>query len=693
MSKKRKDNLQRTAKTGRASARKSGKKSTHANKRFWQLHTIPALVLFALGILLYIMSVSYDFALDDQLYITGNQFTQEGFGGMWDLLTKESLIGFWGEQKDLLTGGRYRPLALLTYAFEYQLYGESAGMYHFWNLILYGFTGILLYRVLLRLFPPLEGRKWWFSLPFAATLLYMVHPLHTEVVASVKGRVEILAFLGALSTLWFSLKYVDTRQNKWLIFSGIAFFLALLSKETAITFLAVVPLSIYFFTSATPKKNAFASLTLLGVTAVYLLFRYQIIGYLIGNGEPVTELLNNPFVNASAGERLATVFYTWGLYIAKLFVPITLTHDYYPKDIPIVGWSDPRAFLSFGLFAALTVYAVWGMFRKSVIAYGILFFLITFSIVSNLLINVGAFMNERFMYFASLGFCIAIAYLIVRVLPNALQSKFPDTAKVTGIVLLVLAGSYAVRTLVRVPAWKNNETLFLTDVHNSPNSTKVNTSAGGVTIEKAVRLSDPAKKDALMREGVKYLNKALEIYPENTNALLLLASAHHDWKHDYDKIVEAYSRLIKKAPHHNQMLTTLNIMAEAVPDAAGADKLINFIEQQAVPNNPNSFLLYDALGVMYGKKKNDLDGAIRNFEKAVALKNDAGTLQDLATAYGMKGNFQKSVEIGKRALQLDPNNARLLLNLSVGYRSLGQQDKADHYYTEAVRRDPSLKQK
>ena len=109
------------------------KKSTS----FWQKQRLPLLAIAALSFILYIYTTSFDYVLDDQLYITKNDFTKQGFAGIDDIFATESLVGFWGKQKDLLAGGRYRPLAIASYAVEYQLWGERPGRSHFFNVVLY----------------------------------------------------------------------------------------------------------------------------------------------------------------------------------------------------------------------------------------------------------------------------------------------------------------------------------------------------------------------------------------------------------------------------------------------------------------------------------------------------------------------------------------------------------------------------
>ncbi len=672
------------------------KKSTS----FWQKQRLPLLAIAALSFILYIYTTSFDYVLDDQLYITKNDFTKQGFAGIDDIFATESLVGFWGKQKDLLAGGRYRPLAIASYAVEYQLWGERPGRSHFFNVVLYCLVGILLYRILCRLFPPDEKTKWYLTLPFIAAALYVAHPLHSEVVANIKGRVEILASLGVLATLYYSLKYIDTDDIKFFIASFVAFFLALLSKESAITFVAIIPLTIYFFTKADLKKNAFATMPLLAATVLFLIVRYAVIGYFLGGDKvEVTELLNDPFLGTSVADKYATIFYTLGIYIKLLLFPLTLTHDYYPKQIPIITWADPRAIVPLLMYIGLGVFALWGLLRKNVVAYGILVYLLSFSIVSNLVFSIGAFMNERFMYLPSIGFCIIVAYLLVEKVPNWLKLAGEKKQTVLTAMFAVLLLGYSLRTLARIPAWETNETLFLADVKNSPNSTKANTSAGGTLIEKGAVMKNQSEKTKVMAQGIKYLDKALEIYPDNTNAHLLRGNAYYDAYKNIDEMTKSYNHVLSANPNHTDVHRNLNIISEQENDPKKVDMLINFYETQVLPLGPSNFQAYDALGVLYGKKKNDLPNGIKYFEKALEyppanesnMRDYVGVMQDLAIAYGMNGKYPEALETNKKALKYQPNNAKILLNIGITYQQMGDTTNAQTYLTKAVTLDPKLR--
>lgn len=664
-------------------------KATKNLKSFFSLHQLPLGVLFLISTFLYLYTVSFDYALDDLLAINGNQYTTQGFGGIGKLLSTESMEGFFGQKKELLAGGRYRPLSFVTFAMEYGFFGPAPSISHFINLILYGLTGILLYRILWQIVPPKEPKAWYLTIPFIATALFIAHPLHTEVVANIKGRDEILTLLGALGALYATLKYLQSKASKWLIVSGISFFLGLLAKENAITFVGIIPLTVYFFTNYKISENIKSISPILGATILFLIIRYKVVGGFSGSDTIVKELLNNPFLQASTGEKFATIFYTMGLYLQLLFFPFTLTHDYYPKQIPIIGWGDFRAIISLLIYIALGIIAIVGIRKKSVVAYGILFYLLSFSIVSNLFFPVGTFMNERFMYIPSIGFALIIAYFLVNKLPNYIkQIPSSQLIKVTTVVILVL---YGVRTLARIPAWENNYTLFRTDVKNSPNSTKVNTSAGGATLEKAATIKNDAEKDALIKEAMVFLKKALEIYPNNNDAFILTGNAHYDLNKNYPKVFEYYHKALQNNPNNARIHNTLDLMIELEKDKNNINQLVAFYEQKVLPLQPNTALAYDAIGELYGKKLNNMDKAIEYFNKALLYPDvETGTMINLATAYGFKGEFQKAIEINQRILLKEPNHAKALMNIGVSYQNLGQEAKAKEYFTKAQRINPNI---
>ena len=236
------------AKSKKKQARKAAKvKKAKAPIKFLpEQYKLAFAILFGLAVLCYANTIFNGYAMDDSVTYKDNNFVKKGFAGIGDILSNDTFIGKFGQKANILSGSRYRPLSVITFAIEYQFFGLTPGVSHFVNMVLYGLTGMLIYIILCRLLVNFPKTRWYLSIPFIATALYILHPLHTEAVANIKGRDEIMTFIGSLLALWYTFKYLDTKQQKYLGYTFIAFFLGLMSKENAITFLAVIPFDCIF---------------------------------------------------------------------------------------------------------------------------------------------------------------------------------------------------------------------------------------------------------------------------------------------------------------------------------------------------------------------------------------------------------------------------------------------------------------
>ncbi|MDO8366564.1 MAG: hypothetical protein Q7T20_07210, partial [Saprospiraceae bacterium] len=509
---------------------------------FWSNHWIPSLLLMGMAFALYYIGLKYGYVLDDEMTYVKNEYVQKGLAGIRQIFGGDSFLGYFKEPKFLLEGGRYRPLSLATFAMEVEVFGSNkpaAG--HFFNILLYGLTGLLMYRILLGLFPLKEGGKWYFSLPFIASALYMLHPLHVECVANIKGRDEILALLGGLGALWATLKYFDTKGSWWLVLSAVSLALGMFAKENALTFVAVIPLTVWFFTKVPLRRVLLVTLPLFAAALFFMWARYEALGYWLNPGKisAATDIMNNPFFGMTGSENLATIFLTLGWYIKLLFVPHPLTIDYYPYHVPKVSWSDWRALLGLALHVGMGLWALWNIRKRSIPAYAILFYLVTLSIVSNLFVSVGTFMNERFLYMPSMGFCILAGWFFARKLPEWLKEK-PDSAYPLGMILFALiAGLYAYRVVTRIPDWQSGFTLNRAAVQVSEGSARSHCFyTTGLYEEKYVKEKNKEERERLVTEMEYHVKRSLEINPNYGAALIMkfnVAAARFDLDHQLDK--------------------------------------------------------------------------------------------------------------------------------------------------------------
>jgi len=715
---------------------------------------IKYLVIFVLTFILYGNTLFHEYALDDALAITENEYTLSGFEGIDDLFTHEFFSGFFDKKnKSLVAGGRYRPLSMVTFAIEWQIIMGSpydgiakvslekrmnrnanpdfilpsqklmkdlsktlqtnnrnlrkkqqesiigkANIFqdnekrivlsnlrkmhskrklllfisHFLNVLLYAITALVLFILLEFLLPAYNSDIWYLSVPFVAVLIFIVHPIHTEVVANIKGRDEILSLLGALSAALFSLKYFQNKKKSYLILSFVFFLIALFSKEVAITFLAIIPLIIYFFREKSGAKNTILSIIpIVAASLIYFYIRNQVIGGL--SFETGTELMNNSFFGMTVSEKFATVFYTLLLYLKLLIIPHPLTYDYYPYHIPILTWSNIWSIISLIVYLFLGIYALLGLKKKRLISFGILFFLITLSPMSNILFPIGVFMNERFVYTASIGIILILAYFISNKLPTQIRKPI-----VLQYVLFAILVVYSVKTISRNIVWENDFTLFTNDVKTSENSAKSNTAAGGILIEEATKPGNENLKKGYLERAIKYLRKAIEIHPTYNDAILLMGNAQWEYYESLDSTIKYYEKILERAPlydiiYTNLFETRINAVFEEENRAGENLKILHKLESY----NPNNFNINYLLGRIYGRYANDLEKSKEYLEKAATINpKNITVFKDLGVVYGITKDFEKSASVLLKATELDPNDPVLKMNLIMTYANLNEMQKA-----------------
>jgi len=594
------------------------------------------LFIFFLVFAIYGNTLSHQYALDDTIFIVGNKYTQKGIEGIPDILTHDAFVGAYGQALEL-SGGRYRPLSLVMFAVEYELFGLNPFPGHLINLLLYALTGIFLYLLLMRLLP--DQNLW---VPLITSVLFIVHPIHTEVVANIKSRDEILGLLLLIGVLYTLFK----GKRSYLAVSAVLYFFALLSKENAITALAIIPMTLYFFSDSKLKSILLKTIPFVVVAVIYLLLRANYAGTL-GDRES-TDIMDNPFLHASAADKYATITYIAGKYIALLFFPHPLSYDYSYNQIPIINWTNLKAIFSFLIFAGMSIYALINIRKRSILAYGILFYLITFSIVSNVVFNIGAPMGERFIYLSSLGFCLCLSVLLAKLLKVNTGDRFNYNIKwLIPLLLIVSTASYA--TVARNRVWKNNLTLYETDVKTAPNSARTHMYYGVILINR----SGKQPKSDMLNTAIDELRKAVEINPKFYHAYYNLGVAYQQ-KSDHDAAIACFNKVLEMQPLHIKS--------------------------------------HYCLGISYGKGKGELDKAIYYLEKAMSFNYKRPECYDnLGIAYAMKGEYDRAIAVFEEGIQKYPENAKLYMNLGITYANTNDTESADQYYQKAFALDPSLR--
>ena len=503
-------------------------------------------IVFALAIVLYANTLYHQFVLDDDVVITGNTYIQKGIEGIPSILAHDSFAGYHkvGEGESIIEGGRYRPLSLVFFAVVYSLFGPNPIPFHLFNILLYALSGVVVLKWLLLLLTSEKNGMW---IAFTTTLLFIAHPLHTEVVANIKSADEILALLFGIGAMYSLLKSVDTHSKIWAVSSFILMVLACLAKENAITFLLLAPLSVWFFREIKISVLVRRSMALIAGGILFLLLRYLVLGVQPA-GLMMHDPLNNPFLEwngnvwiaCSPAVKAATILYTFGLSLRLMVIPYPLTHDYYPFHIQLQSFSNTFVLFSLLIMLSMIAYATWSMLRKKKAGFGIIFFLVPISITSNLFFPIGAFLAERFLYLPSLGLLMAFVFW-----GSSLAGK-KNSGSVNYLIASILI-VFSFMTVMRNSAWKDNATLIRTDIEFSPNSAKGQNDLGTIFLEEALKTQDSIQQKVLFLEAYPHLLRALELHPTYFDAYLATGACAY-YLEQYDQSVSTYRRAITLYP-------------------------------------------------------------------------------------------------------------------------------------------------
>ena len=510
----------------------------------------------------------------------------------------------------MLSGGRYRPMTLAVFAVVWQFFDDSPLPYHLLVVLIYAFLIVILYKSLLAIDWPGADHLHRF-MAFSAALLFAAHPIHTEVVANVKGLDETFSLLFSLLSLLASVTFINKGNIRYLTGAMAALFIALLSKESAAPFVVLIPTITYLFLQKSGWSNTIKLGSALVLTfAVYFTIRTSIIGFQIGHLP--SEMMNNPFIKVvdgqylpfTLGEKWASILLGLGKYIQLLFFPHPLSHDYYPRQFAVVYWTSPEVILAGIMNVSLIAIAIAGIAKKSFTSFCILFFYATIGLTANIIFPIGTHLSERFLFTPSLALCLFVSYVVIKLH----KTRFRNIILLPLALLIIL---FSIKTIDRNRTWVNDYTLFTTDVLTSKNSAKINNAAGGAIIDHWLRTSDPLTKNTEMSKAIGYLNRAVEIHPRYKNAYLLMGNAN-SYLEEYDPAIQAYTKALNLDPYYDQASENLEIAYREAGRAAGQKegnitKAKQYLSK-ALEINPNSYNTLSLMGIAHGNEGNHQRG-------------------------------------------------------------------------------------
>jgi tetratricopeptide (TPR) repeat protein len=418
--------------------------------KFSSLAVLASLLALTVGV--FGPSVTGTFVSDDTNAIVNNELVT-GPLRPWAIFANPS---WWGQLRADAPG--YRPLVTLSFALNHAVSTGGAMGYHFVNLLLHAVVSWLVFVLGLRLGSSRRGA-------WLAAVVFCLLPIHTEAVAWIVGRAELMAagcFAGATILL------IDYRQRgAWdrLAGAAILFLGGLLSKENVVTLLAV-PALITLLMPTQPhqrRRDGIALATLAGALCAFVAIRAGV-GLLLSAAPP--NQLDNPLSVLMLGSRLAGAFSVFGRYIWLTLWPHPLSADYSFDALGIgPGFVADRYSLVAAVACAGLGTVAWRLRRSNPpIAFGILLTVATYSIVSNTIVLIGAAMAERLFYLPSLGLCLAAGSLFDRALSRS--------ATATAAVLLFAGAAAAWIGFERAQVWQSQISLFEATVATQPRSAR-----------------------------------------------------------------------------------------------------------------------------------------------------------------------------------------------------------------------------
>ncbi len=491
----------------------------------------PALLLTALVIVSYVNTLGNQFVFDDLKLVF--KFPE--------VRTLSGIPTFFS------TFGRapyYRPTRFATFAIDYQLSGEEPWAFHVSNMAYHLLTVFAVYALLRRVIGyglglgsnggagggagppggPLDAAR----LPaLAGAAIFAVHPVHTEVVAYISGRRDVLAgLLYFLAFLGF-VRYRETGRWPWLILTFAAWPFALLSKEIAVTLPAAFVLYDVFVLGRGAGPHGLAEGGLRGIVLAVgrSLWRSKGLlavlfvlaaGAVYGAVKLASGTTQVTYHGGSAVTQFLTQLRVLAHYIGLLFFPVTLQADYSTNAFPLsASLRDPRIYPSAAVLLPLLYAAVRCYPRRRLVSLAIFWFFVTILPICHIIPH-HELLAEHHLYIPSFGLAL-VAGLGVR----AIVVRTGSRSLAYGALAAVLAIGVG-RTVIRNRDWKDGETLWRATVAVAPECARARVNLATILYHAGLRSGDREK----LREAEEHFDAGLTWRTRDAVARMELAKIY-----------------------------------------------------------------------------------------------------------------------------------------------------------------------
>lgn len=641
-------------------------------------------IIVVLVFVLYGNSINNEYAIDDNLVTKGVAKVEKGLVGIPDIFTTPMTSG-------KQTYG-YRPIVQTTFAIEKQLFRKlpvsqtlkekkrkdkltQANISHFVNVLLYAIVCILLFSFLRELL-----KEYNLLIPIITVLLFLVHPLHTEVVDNLKSRDELLMLLFILLSLKFYLKYAVTNNLKNIGLGIFFFLLAALSKKNALAIIGLLPVVLYF-NKTDYKKIIISFLSLASVLILFVMIKK---GLVTESGSRTIKFFENPLrYSDSFMDRITVGLYSSWFYLKMLIYPQNLSYYYGYNQIPMANWSYWQVWVSLLFYLSLGIFGIFQLIKRNILGLGIAIWIGLMIGVNNMMFPIVGIVADRFAFTFSLGFCLVLTYLLLKIFKIEFTNDISNInlpagfLAVLGIIVLVYSG----RTIIRNPNWHDEMTLYTHDIEHLTESAKAHALLSNVLYpiigkEMQVNPSNPKNKENI-EKLVYHYKEALRVDSTYLTTINNLGSVYMNFYKDYDQTIYYCSKAVIIDENYLEAHFNLAFSYEAKKNFEKA--LYHY--SRVIEIKPDYMQVYDKfnrVAVKHNLKKG-IDVLIKISDRVGNPKN---IYLDIANLYSLDNyNVKKSIVYFVKAFEEDKTNKQLCSHISTLYNSVGNKEKANFYFS------------
>jgi tetratricopeptide (TPR) repeat protein len=620
---------------------------------------LPVLLVVLVSCAVYSRALSNGFVYDDDAQVVENFWIRD-----FSFLPKLFLTDVWkfyGEG----TSNYYRPIMHVVYMINYHVFGLAAWGFHLVNILFHASVSIMVFLISSKLLgtsgshpsgsPSSRGEVGRLFTPqLIAALLFAVHPINTEAVTWIAGLPELtFAFFYLLSLyLYMGGKDDGSPSATTLLFSAASFFIAALSKETALT----LPIVLLVYDSVFQKGRVLLVDRLrryapyLAVVGLYFAMRLNAL-------ETFAPLRRH--TDLSVYQYVINVFPLFSQYLGKLLLPVNLS-AYYVLH-PIAALLTTRGIFSLVATAAFAGAMLLAARKSRVAFFGLA--LIVIPLLPVLYIpglGENSF-TERYLYVPSAGFSLLIGLGILK----ATQKPGRRWAVVSAFCFILCL--YTVGTVLRIPVWRDDYSLWADTLPKAPDGAIPQSLMGDVFLFSG-------QND----RAVEQYKAALRLKPNLVIAHTNIAVVYKNMGL-IDQAIQELQTAIELNPSSAVAHASLGVMYN---ETGMKDKALDELHS-ALELNPYLPGAYVSLGDVYSSQ-GMIDEAIRQYQEGLRINPDfAEAYNNLGIAYASKGMLDKAIRQFEAAIRLRPDDPMYHLNAAKAYKAIGRVEIAEEHLRRA----------